>query len=48
MNIADQLEQVGLFLAGDGLVVVLEKTAGTTMAAVEMLSVAGKETSHKR
>jgi hypothetical protein len=48
VDIANQLEQVRLFLAQDGLVTVLEKIPVTLMAAVERRRVSGQQAPHDR
>jgi hypothetical protein len=41
VNIADQLQQVGLFLAENGFIAVLKQTANTAVAAVVGDHIAG-------
>lgn len=47
MNIADQFQEVGLFLTEKGLVAVLDKMAATLMVTVKILGIAGEQTSHE-
>lgn len=47
VDVADQLKQVKVFLADDGLVTVLEKMAGSLMAKVEDHRIAGQKPQHE-
>ena len=46
VNVADQLQEVGLCLHYDGLVAVLEQVAHPLMAAIERPGVSGEEGAH--
>jgi hypothetical protein len=47
MDIADQLQQIGFFVADDRLVTVLEEVAGPMMNPVEGHRIAGQQSSHQ-
>jgi hypothetical protein len=47
MNVADQFLEIGIFLADDRLVSVLEQVAGSVMAEVEIDSMSSQKTAHK-
>ena len=42
VDIADQLQQVGLLLADQGLVAILKNMSGTMMSPVEINGIAGE------
>jgi hypothetical protein len=46
MNVTDKLEEVGLLLAEDGFVAILEEMAGSFVAFVERDGIARKKTPH--
>jgi len=48
MDIADQLQQIGLFLAENGFVAVLEKMPASFMTAVEAHHISGQQATHDR
>jgi hypothetical protein len=46
VDVADQLEEIGLFLDDDGLVAILKEMPGAAMPPVECARISGKEASH--
>jgi len=46
MDIANEGEEVVVFIAEDGLVAVFEEMPGSTVSAIEVLSIPGEEFSH--
>jgi hypothetical protein len=46
MDVADQLQQIGVFLTGNGPVAVLEEIAVSPVSAVEAHHIAGEEPRH--
>ena len=46
MDVADQLQQIGLFLAEDGFVSVLKQMPASFMTAVEAHRISGQQTAH--
>lgn len=47
MNVADQLKQIGIFLAGNGFIAVLEQVPRTFVLEIEDYGVAGKQAAHE-
>ena len=48
MNIANQFQEIGIFLTQDGLVTVLKKVAVSSMFFIVPKGVAGQKASHDR
>ena len=46
MDITDEGDEVGVFIAEDGFVLVFEEVPGADVFAVEVLRIPGKEFSH--
>jgi hypothetical protein len=47
MNIPDQFEKIGVFLAEKGFIPVLEEMAGSVVFSVKVLGISGKQPSHQ-
>ena len=46
MDVADEGEEVGIFVAKNGFIPVLEKVAGAAVATIKVLGIPGEELSH--
>ena len=46
MNIPDQLQKIGVFLAQDGFIAILKKVSGPSVSSVEITGVSGQQSTH--
>lgn len=48
VNVPDQFEEIGFFLADDGAVAILEEVPGAIVSEIEVDGIAGKQTAHEQ